>query len=79
MHILESLKELFVFSESFSYYLFPLQTVFSGFTGEIWSTYSFISGRIFGTILGADMENYTMNVSPAEAGFGREVRKVRVC
>lgn len=50
-----------------------LQTVFNDFTGEVWSTYSYISGFFFGTIFGADMGNYTMTVSPSEAGYGTEV------
>ena len=52
-----------------------LQRAFEGFTGEVWSTFSFIDGHIFGTILAADMEeNATMTVSPTEAGYGKDVR-----
>ena len=51
-------------------YVHFMQAAFSGFLGEVWSTYSTISGMSFGIILGADMKsNESMTVGPTDAGF----------
>lgn len=48
-----------------------IQAAFKGFTCEVWSTFSFISGWFFGIILAADCRpGESISISPAEAGFG---------
>ncbi|KAK2183903.1 hypothetical protein NP493_292g00003 [Ridgeia piscesae] len=54
-----------------------IQAAFSGFRGEVWSTYSTISGMSFGIILGASMQsNESVTVGPTDAGFLQSGRSV---
>jgi len=47
------------------------QAAFNGFRGQVWSTYSNISGWIFGIIFATDFETTDrFVVGPQEAGFG---------
>ena len=52
--------------------------MFGEFSGEVWSTFSLISGLPFGIILGADFgPNDSMTLTPFEAGWGIDVREGR--
>lgn len=49
-----------------------VKSAFEKFTCEVWSTYSRISGLLFGIIFAADCtRNETVTISPYDAGFGR--------
>ena len=54
--------------------LLCLQAASSGFAGEVWSTYSLVSGWLFGIVLAADFSaGDSMSLTPAEAGWGTAV------
>ena len=52
-----------------------IQAAYNCFRGEVWSTYSDISGLRFGIIFAADLKNYTIMIGPTEAGWSSKVKK----
>ena len=52
--------------------IFLKQSSLKGEKGELWSTFSLISGLKFGIIFGADLTG-PLQVGPTAAGFGSEV------
>jgi len=47
------------------------EAAYNGFTGEVWSTFSYISGHMFGMIFAADFSpSDTFSITPSQAGFG---------